>query len=322
MMTNWQCSTKSAFYLGIALLIPVLSGCTSSDRNGKISTGGINILIMGEDADSDTVPRSSGVFKRVLSGLSNELHDEGFNVYDETAVTMDHSTQGRTRRVDQEIIDIARSVKRPPIDVATIFSIYYRDDKNAYTRKIYTRIEGRLLNVQTGQRLGNFEVELPQPDNVKRDCNRECILETVGKNAKVLAQDLGAALSAKLSHRVQGSAPRIATGANTPQSLSSTSSTTPASPKNKGLPSAYTLVFNGFDPAEIIRIENEMVKFKGYSHHRLITSSIKNNEYWYETDARIAGLKRDLGHLLASLGIKGRLVLSRQQFVVQKITVR
>ena len=123
MMTNWQCLLQPAFYLGIALLIPVLSGCTSPDSIGKISTGEINILIMGEDADSDTVPRNNRVFKRVLSGLSNELHDEGFNVYDETAVTMDHSTQGRTRRVDQEIIDIARSVKRPLIDVATIFSI-------------------------------------------------------------------------------------------------------------------------------------------------------------------------------------------------------
>ena len=317
MMQRPPSCLKSLFYLCIALVIPVLSGCGASDHAGKI-----NILIMGEDADNDTVPRNSRVFKRVLNGLSNELHNEGFNVYDETAVTMDHSTQGRTRRVDQEIIDVARSVKRPPIDVATIFSIYARSEKKAYTRKIYTRIEGRLLNVQTGQRLGNFEVELPQPDNVKRDCNRECILETVGKNAKVLAQDLGAALSAKLSHRVQGSAPRIATGANTPQSLSSTSSTTPASPKNKGLPSAYTLVFNGFNPSEIIRIENEIVKFKGYSHHRLITSSIKNNEYWYESDARIARLNRDLGYMLESLGIKGRLVLSRQQFVVQKITVR
>ena len=41
-----------------------------------------NILIMGEDADNDTVPRNSRVFKRVLNGLSNELHNEGFNVYD------------------------------------------------------------------------------------------------------------------------------------------------------------------------------------------------------------------------------------------------
>ncbi|MBT6531040.1 MAG: hypothetical protein HOK99_09005, partial [Betaproteobacteria bacterium] len=69
---------KSLFYLCIALVIPVLSGCGASDHAGKI-----NILIMGEDADSDTVPRNSRVFKRVLSGLSNELHDEGFNVYDE-----------------------------------------------------------------------------------------------------------------------------------------------------------------------------------------------------------------------------------------------
>ena len=42
-----------------------------------------NILIMGEDADKDTVPRKSRVFNRVLDALSNELHNEGFNALKE-----------------------------------------------------------------------------------------------------------------------------------------------------------------------------------------------------------------------------------------------
>jgi len=289
---------KSLFYLCIALVIPVLSGCGASDHAGKI-----NILIMGEDADSDTVPRNSRVFKRVLSGLSNELHDEGFNVYDETAVTMDHSTQGRTRRVDQEIIDVARSVKRPPIDVATIFSIYARSEKKAYTRKIYTRIEGRLLNVQTGQRLGNFEVELPQPDNVKRDCNRECILETVGKNAKVLAQDLGAVLTIKLS------------------SLTKNKGFSSAAQKS-GLPSAFALVFNGFKSEEITRIEEYIVAFSGYKTHRPVRSSMRQTEYWYESESDSARLNRNLRQMLEHLGVKGRVTFAGSNFKVEKIGLR
>ncbi|MDP6688218.1 MAG: hypothetical protein QF384_01855 [Alphaproteobacteria bacterium] len=66
-----------------------------------------NILIMGEDADQDTVPRNSRVFKRVLDALVNEMNDQGFNVYDETAVSLDDFAQGRSRRTDAEIIDIA-----------------------------------------------------------------------------------------------------------------------------------------------------------------------------------------------------------------------
>ncbi len=73
-----------------------------------------NILIMGEDADQDTVPRNSRVFRRVLDGLANQLHDEGFDVFDETAVSLDDFAQGRVRRTDAEIIDVAKSIKRPP----------------------------------------------------------------------------------------------------------------------------------------------------------------------------------------------------------------
>ena len=140
-----------------------------------------NILIMGEDADTDAVARKNRVFKRVLNALANEMNDEGFNVYDEAATTLDTFAQDRVRRTDAEVIDITRSVKRPPIDVAVLFTIYPSGKKLSYTTKIRTRITGRLLNVKSGKRLGNFEVELPQPDNAPVQCNRECILETVGK---------------------------------------------------------------------------------------------------------------------------------------------
>ena len=52
-----------------------------------------NIMIMGDDADRDTVPRNSPVFRRVLDALSNQLNEEGFDVYDETAVTLDDFAQ-------------------------------------------------------------------------------------------------------------------------------------------------------------------------------------------------------------------------------------
>ena len=51
-----------------------------------------NVLIVGEDADHDTVPRNSPVFKRMLNALSNELHDQGFSVFDKTAITQEKFT--------------------------------------------------------------------------------------------------------------------------------------------------------------------------------------------------------------------------------------
>ena len=263
-----------------------------------------NILFMGEDADKDTVPRNSRVFKRVLDALSNEMNNEGFNVYDETAVSLDDFAQGRVRRTDAEIIDVARSIKRPPIDVAVIYSIYASAKQLNYTTKISTRITGRLLNVRSGQRLGNFEVELPQPDNAPVKCNRECILETVGKNARVLGLDLGAVLAQKLD-------------AISPAGGGSTTVG-----DKEGMTGAYTLVFSGFTPDDITSIEEYIVTFRGYEHHRPITSSLRSNKYWYETKSKTARLNRNLRLMLDHIGVAGRITFSRSTFQIDKITTK
>jgi hypothetical protein len=184
----------------LMVVVTLLAACQTTQGTGERGEVGEhpNIIIMGEDADTDTVPRNSRVYKRVLAALVNEMNDEGFNVYDETAATLDDFAQGRVRRTDAEIIDIARSVKRPPIDVAVIYSIYARAQERGYTNKLHVRITGRLLNVRSGQRLGNFEVEMPEPANVAPDCGRNCVLEAVGQGAGALARDLGAVLARKL----------------------------------------------------------------------------------------------------------------------------
>jgi hypothetical protein len=264
-----------------------------------------NILIMGEDADTDAVARKNRVFKRVLNALANEMNDEGFNVYDEAATTLDTFAQDRVRRTDAEVIDIARSVKRPPIDVAVLFTIYASGKKLSYTTKIRTRITGRLLNVKSGKRLGNFEVELPQPDNAPVQCNRECILETVGKNARILGMDLGAVLAKKLD------------------GISPVSSTSSATGDDKaGISSAYTIVFSGFTPDEITSVEEYIVAFKGYEHHRPVSQSLRTNEYWYETSSKAARLSRNLRLMLDHVGVEGRVAFSGNNFQVDKITQR
>jgi hypothetical protein len=283
--------------IGMAALLP-----TGAAQAGEQP----NIIIMGEDADKDTVPRNSRVYKRVLDALVNEMNDEGFNVYDETAVTLDDFAQGRVRRTDAEIIDIARSVKRPPIDVAVIYSIYASANKLSYTTKIRTRITGRLLNVRSGKRLGNFEVELPQPDNAPVKCGRECILETVGKNARVLGMDLGVVLTKKLDWL----------------SARSDESHGKSDSGNEGIASAYSLVFTGFTPEEMTEIEEYIVAFRGYEHHRPVSSSLRNAEYWYETSSKSARLNRNLRLMMEHLGYEGRVAFTGSSFKIEKITQR
>ena len=268
-----------------------------------------NILMMGEDADADTVPRNSRVFRRVLDALAEELGNKGFKVYDEVAVSLDNFVQGRMRRHDVEIIDVARSIKRPPIDVVTMFSIYANARKTSYTTKVDTRITGRLLNVRSGERLGNFEVKLDPPGNAPVDCDRECILETVGGNAKVLAHDLGAVLAVKLDALSPTS-----DGASTTGGLTETDPT--------GLSVAYTLTFAGFTSDEITRVEEYIAAFRGYEHHRPVKTGLRTAEYWYESQSDTARLNRNLRRMLDHLGIQGRVAYAGNDFTVDKITAR
>ena len=262
-----------------------------------------NIMIMGEDADRDTVPRNSRVFRRVLDALSNQLNEEGFDIFDETAVTLDDFAQGRTRRTDAEIIDIARLAKRPPIDVAVIFQIYASANQLAYTTKVKTRISGRLLAVKSGQRLGNFEVNSPREWVAPVKCPRECILEVVGTNARILANDLGAVLTEKLAHLLDRGDPG-------------------PSVDRGGIPTAYSMVFDGFNETDISDIEEYLVVFSGYKRMRPTYSSSRRHEIWYESDISSGRLNRNLRKMLDHLDIRGTVQFSGNTYTVKKITFR
>jgi len=177
----------------LMIAMTLLAACQTTQGAGKRGGTGTqpNIIIMGEDAEPDTVPRNNRIFKRVLDALANEMNDEGFYVYDETVVTLGTFARERIRRTDGEIIDIARSIKRPPIDVVVIYGIYAHAHAQArgYTDKLDIRIAGRLLNVRDGRRLGNFEVELPKPTPVSPNCGDECRLE--GSNEQTTPGSFG-----------------------------------------------------------------------------------------------------------------------------------
>lgn len=288
---------KTFFLLAGALLLISCAGAPSSMAIEKP-----NLLIMGEDADEDTVPRNSRVFRRVLDALSNELHDEGFDVFDETAVSLDDFAQGRVRRTDAEIIDIAKSIKRPPIDIAIIFTIYASARDLNYTTKIKTRVSGRILQVKSGQRLGNFEVESPREWNAPADCPRECLLETVGKYSKTISRDVGSVLAEKLAALYDSDDDSI------------------TSPGN--LTNGFSLVFEGFTPDDMFDIEEYLVVFRGYKTHRPVYAGRRHHEYWYESSITAARLNRNLRKMMDHLGISARVGFSGNEYVMTKISTR
>jgi hypothetical protein len=281
---------------------------------------------MSEDADEDTIPRNSRIFNRVLNAITSEMQAEGFKVFDETAVSMNVTNPGRIRRPDAELITIARRIQDAPIDAIAVFQIYASTQKTSFgdIMDLRVRIPGRLINVQTGQALANYEVAYAAGDlpPLPPNCNRECVLEHVGDQARRIGADLGAVLARQLDliaparTRSGGGGGGGVAGSSSIAALSADASD---SRECAGLPTAYTLVFRNFDMAEITDIEEYIVSFRGYEHHRPLRVMGTESSYWYETCTEAARLNRNLRIMLEHMGTDARISLVRNRVEIEKI---
>jgi hypothetical protein len=298
-----------------------------------------NIMVVGEDADEDTVPRHSRIFNRVSDAIRNQMMAMGFQTFNETAVTMDMTNPGRIRRTDAELISVARSITATPIDVIIPFQIYASTNPDAYSdmKHLRIRIVGRMLQVQSGRDLGNFEVAVgprglrPLPTV----CNPDCVLEHVGDEAKPIANEVGAILARKLDEisptapptaintaspiKQTVDAPKAAAPHAAPASPVSAETASTAGKDCSGLPSGYTIILSGFESEDVDAIEKILTAFYGYQHHRPLRSRTKYSEYWYETCSDRVRLDRNIRSLTDQLPGKNRYELSGGQIQIEHI---
>lgn len=271
-----------------------------------------NLLIMGEDADQDSVARHSRIFNRVLRALESELQAEGFQVYDETAISMGVTDPQRVRRTDAELLTIARRIQDAPIDAIIVFQIYASTEQNPYAAimDLRVRIPGRILNAQTGQALANYEIAYGPNDlpPLPPGCSRDCVLEHVGDQARRIAADVGAVLARQLDY-LSPAAPAAVdplAGAAQPEGC-------------VGLTTAYTLTFRNFESTEITLIEDYLAAFSGYSHHRPMRAGATETTYWYESCIDPARLNRNLRLMAEHMGVEVRLGMVQNRFEMDKI---
>lgn len=289
---------------GVLAVVLLMGACPSSYAAGRA-----NILVMGEDADEGSAPsdtvvvaRDTRVFKQVLEAISDALAQDGFDVYDERAVTLDNFKQNRTGRSEAELLDIARSVQSPPIDAVAIFTVYAGARKLAYTTDVYARIAGRVVNTRTGQKIGAFEVASPRGWKAPTGCERDCLLEEIGRNARAMGGDLGTMLSQQVT-AAEG-ATRAMAKAGPPKALSG----------------GYTMTFAGFSHDELNDIEEYLVAFKGYKAYRPLATTPRSVRYWYEIDSDSARLNRNIRLMLDRVGTEGNITFSGADntFTVEK----
>ena len=285
----------------------LLSACATVGGGVSGALAEPNLLVIGEDGDRDTVERGHRAFNRVLRAMQSELNQAGFNVYDETAVTLRTLVQERTNRDNAEIVEVCRAARTPPLDVAVIFSIWPRSRSSEIATYLSVRVEGRMLECRSGRIIGFFEQslsDLPDADLILPvACDRDCILEEFGGVAAGLGRDVAHVLALQLAHLVPGSGNQV----GDPDPV---------------FANEFTLVFDGFDGRQADRVEDFLVAFDGYVSHRPVRTTPTSREYRYRTASDVAQMQGNFDRMLDHLGVEAIVRFSGITFRVESVGLR
>ena len=302
-----------------ALVVFAMSPLGPAAAQGENPT----ILIMASDADTDGIPRKSRISTRVLEELTDQLDRRGFDVYDETAVTLRTHKQYRSNRTNAELIDIGRSIKRPPIDIVVYFRIFAQVDRKKYQNELRLRMVGRIISVHDGKNRGGWSGKLPEdrdqvwllPNRCFKDGDgapkRDCLLEIVGDDTVTLAQEIGDIVAEKLEG-LHG----------TPVAGSGGSGGGGVAAPTGGMKRGFNLVFNGFGSRDYRDMEEYIVIFSGYVAHRPTRSEHKLHEVWYESTISTTKLQRNLHKMMEILEIPYVLKFSGNTYTIKSKNMR
>jgi hypothetical protein len=309
----------------IARALLILSSLIAIAEPASAQSPKLNVVMMGEDADASSVPRTNRVFSRVQQEIMEQMNVRGLQVYDEVAVSLGVTDPGRVRRRDAELIDVARTVSRPPLDVLVVFQIYAAANKSPVSdiMKLNIRVAGRMLNVRSGQSLGSFEVVGQDLPPIPPGCNYDCILEHVGNEAKPIAGEVSSALYDKLTAFI-GSAPVLAQApiqAPAPTVQAAPIAAAPAS-ICPGLPNAYVFKLSNFAAAEVSQVEAFISAFSCFETIRPIRQSSSTAEYWYESRIDQQRLTRNLQGMKDAMGVNFQIQFSGNSVSLTKVLTR
>lgn len=253
----------------------------------------VNVLALGSDGEPTSVPRGHRLYARIVAQLNEALSERRFRLYDETAVTGSFVDPAGGRRSDLALVEIARAVSEPPLDVVMIFNIHASARRNSVTglAQPVMRVSGRMLGVRDGRVLAAFSAgEGQRLPALPGGCEYECLLERLGDQARPIVRELAETLSTRLEDLV---APRPAA----PPPVA-------AAPAGEcGGPATIMIALKGFAAGEVERLEPFLGAFRCYDRHRRLPLPDGAHAIWYETRSTPARVAADLQQALGFAGL-------------------
>ncbi|WP_304088265.1 hypothetical protein [Maridesulfovibrio ferrireducens] len=244
------------------------------------------IMIAGEGFNQGTLSRDSRPFTQVLNSISNSLLNQGFDVKDEVALSSTSHLREKTNRNDAELIETAKDLG---IDIVVIFSIYPNKKNDKNTVRIRPRVEGRLVSVYDGSKLGNFDIKSQISKPIEKPYSRNDELEALSDISAILGQEVGDVLAERIAGYVDAEGGRL---------------------------QEWVMIFDGFNNYEIMDIEDTIQTFSGYDSHRIKSNSKnseRHSELFYRSSVDSAKLKRNMVRMFKKLNLKSSIYISGLQ---------
>ena len=255
----------------------------------------IRVVVVGEDSDPNSVPRSNEIYKRVVSELQQSMIRENITVIDEDmiAVRLGFSfNEDRTRQELIQTLSVANSTTDALVRtrLGVIFSIFPNVQDMSMTRKLTVRVRGQIYDLETLRALSSFEVSSPETVTIPRDtnmCNRLCVEERAGEVAVGLAREVGAILNQKLRIVIEDSGVATAGG---------------GAVTNASLESVYTVEFNLMQNSDVLRAIRAL-EATAVRDIELIKSTATQRVYSITTNKNIGELEERVMIILLDLGV-------------------
>lgn len=198
MKTTRTLATIGLGLLGCGLLLPAAAAAQQNFN-------GVRVMISADDADPQSVIRSSDIYHRIQIPLLEELKRFGYTAIFEDALLAETGGDREDRLPKQKSIELAKwactagkGTLCPRVLVLVKTRATARD--LGFGTKAQVRMTGELIDANTNTYLGGWEaptLEFP----ARKGCAGTCIEDVVGDNARKVALNLADTLRKMLDQQ-------------------------------------------------------------------------------------------------------------------------
>lgn len=169
--------------VGAVLFAVLLAVATGAEAAAAVAGEG-NLLIMADDGDAASLRRDDPGLAAFVEALADRLGEAGWRMFDETAVTVGNFRQGRLRRSDAELVEIARMIPKPPVDTVVMAAVFARLQPAGPAMKLEVRAMAKVLDVCSGRRIATVERRPAEDWRLWPSCQGACAAAETARVAR------------------------------------------------------------------------------------------------------------------------------------------